>query len=154
VGSQKTSPRLGINGFGVESTSRIVLPPAYAIRTMVAELSTTVQWARKMDEIEQVVQIIGDIYDASLDPALWPSVLETISSYVDSVAASIHSQDSISRAANVHFTWGSAESAPHYFKLYAEGYGKINPIFPEASHRDRNPATPPGQQPPPQPSPG
>jgi DNA-binding CsgD family transcriptional regulator len=83
-----------------------------------------------MDEVERVSNIIGDIYDASLDPALWPAVLESIAGYVQTIAASIHSQDSVSKAANVHFTWGEAPSASHYFKLYAETYAKINPLYP------------------------
>jgi DNA-binding CsgD family transcriptional regulator len=83
-----------------------------------------------MDEVEQISHIIGDIYDASLDPALWPTVLESISGYLQTVAASIHSQDSVSKAANVHFTWGEAPDSSRYFKLYAETYGKLNPIFP------------------------
>jgi DNA-binding CsgD family transcriptional regulator len=83
-----------------------------------------------MGEIERVSSIIGDIYDASLDPALWPSVLEKVSDYLGTVAASIHSQDSVSKQANVHFVWGSAPESDHYFKLYAESYGRINPIFP------------------------
>jgi hypothetical protein len=40
-----------------------------------------------MDEAEQVSQLIGDIYDASLDPALWPHVLEQTSSFVRGAAA-------------------------------------------------------------------
>jgi len=43
-----------------------------------------------MDEIERVSNIIGDIYDASLDPGLWPAVLESIARYVQTIAASIH----------------------------------------------------------------
>jgi DNA-binding CsgD family transcriptional regulator len=83
-----------------------------------------------MREAEELSQVIGDIYDASLDPALWPSAIESICGYVGAASASLHSQDSISRATDALFWWGDASSAPHYFKLYLEKYGKINPIFP------------------------
>ena len=83
-----------------------------------------------MREAEELSQVIGDIYDASLDPALWPSAIESICGYVGAASASLHSQDSISRATDALFWWGDASSASHYFKTYLEKYGKINPIFP------------------------
>ena len=83
-----------------------------------------------MCEAEQLSQVIGDIYDASLDPALWPVAIESICGYVGAASASLHSQDSISRATDALFWWGDPSSAPHYFKIYLEKYGKINPIFP------------------------
>ena len=83
-----------------------------------------------MREAEELSQVIGDIYDASLDPALWPSAIESICFYVGAASASLHSQDSISRATDALFWWGDASSASHYFKTYLEKYGKINPIFP------------------------
>jgi DNA-binding CsgD family transcriptional regulator len=83
-----------------------------------------------MPEIEELSQVIGDVYDASLDPALWPSAIETVCDYIGAASASLHSQDSISRATDALFWWGRAPSAPHYFEIYLEKYGKINPIFP------------------------
>jgi DNA-binding CsgD family transcriptional regulator len=83
-----------------------------------------------MREAEEVSQVIGDIYDASLDPALWPTAIESICRYVGAASASLHSQDSISRATDALFWWGRESSAPHYFDLYLQKYGKINPIFP------------------------
>ena len=35
-----------------------------------------------MGELEQVSALIGDIYDAALDPKLWPSVFESTCKYV------------------------------------------------------------------------
>jgi DNA-binding CsgD family transcriptional regulator len=83
-----------------------------------------------MREAEELSQVIGDIYDASLDPALWPSAIESICGFVGAASASLHSQDSISRATDALFWWGDASSAPHFFKIYLEKYGRINPIFP------------------------
>ncbi|WP_296743309.1 LuxR C-terminal-related transcriptional regulator [Mesorhizobium sp.] len=50
--------------------------------------------------------------------------------YIGAASASLHSQDSISRATDALFWWGDPVSAPHYFKTYLETYGKLNPIFP------------------------
>jgi DNA-binding CsgD family transcriptional regulator len=83
-----------------------------------------------MREAEQLSHVIGDIYDASLDPALWPGAIESICAYVGAASASLHSQDSISRATDALFWWGRADSAPQYFQSYLEKYGKFNPIFP------------------------
>lgn len=83
-----------------------------------------------MREADELSQVIGDIYDASLDPGLWPSAIESICGYVGAASASLHSQDAISRATAVLFWWGRESSAPHYFDLYLQKYGKINPIFP------------------------
>jgi DNA-binding CsgD family transcriptional regulator len=86
--------------------------------------------ASRMREAEELSRVIGDVYDASLDPALWPNAIESICDYVGAASASLHSQDSISRATDALFWWGRESSAPHFFKSYQEKYCKINPIFP------------------------
>src|ERR1700732_5093786 len=83
-----------------------------------------------MREADELSRVIGDIYDASLDPALWPNAMECICDYIGAASASLHSQDSISRATDALFWRGRESSAPHFFKIYLEKYGKINPIFP------------------------
>jgi DNA-binding CsgD family transcriptional regulator len=83
-----------------------------------------------MREAEELSRVIGEVYDASLDPALWPHAIESICGYVGAASASLHSQDSVTRATDALFWWGRASTAPHYFKIYLEKYGKLNPIFP------------------------
>jgi len=83
-----------------------------------------------MREAEELSQVVGDIYDASLDPALWATAIESICRYVGAASAGLHSQDAISRTTDALFWWGGASSAAHYFQAYVEQYGKINPIFP------------------------
>jgi DNA-binding CsgD family transcriptional regulator len=83
-----------------------------------------------MREADELSRVIGDIYDASLDPALWPQAIESVCGYIGAASASLHSQDSISRATDALFWWGRESDAPHYFKIYLEKYGRINPIFP------------------------
>ena len=83
-----------------------------------------------MGELEQVPSLIGDIYDAALDPALWPRVLHTTCDFVGGCAASLWrnraelSQHSSSLSAHFYYSWGTD---PHYTKLYQEKYIKINP---------------------------
>ena len=38
--------------------------------------------AGSQDEVSELSHLIGGIYDASLDPALWPSVLEEIAGFL------------------------------------------------------------------------
>jgi hypothetical protein len=49
-----------------------------------------------MDEPEQLSRLIGVIYDAALDAALWPHVLEGARAFIDGRAASIFWQDATS----------------------------------------------------------
>jgi hypothetical protein len=69
-----------------------------------------------MREAEELSHVIGDIYDASLDPALWPTAIESICRSVGASSAGLHSQDSISRTTDALFWWGRTSSAPYYFQ--------------------------------------
>jgi DNA-binding CsgD family transcriptional regulator/PAS domain-containing protein len=80
-----------------------------------------------MDDAERVSRLIGDIYDAALDRALWPSILEKIAHFVDGPAAGLVSHDIVSQAGRFHCSWGDD---PHYTKLYFEKYVKLNPAAP------------------------
>ncbi len=74
-------------------------------------------------------QLIGDIYDAALDPALWGRALEGVCGFVGGSQANIFWQDVIGKAAKKFFEWGND---PHFTRLYMETYAKINPLFPAA----------------------
>jgi len=81
-----------------------------------------------MSESEHVSRLIGDIYDAALDPALWPSVLESTCQFVNAVAALVLSVNLVDRRGEFYFSWGDD---PHYTELYFKEYGKINPLVPQ-----------------------
>jgi DNA-binding CsgD family transcriptional regulator/PAS domain-containing protein len=83
--------------------------------------------ARPYDEAAQVSSLIGDIYDASLDPALWPSVLEEIAGFLTSSLVNFFSQDALIKTANVYYVHGIA---PTYLQAYFDTYVSINPMFP------------------------
>jgi hypothetical protein len=80
-----------------------------------------------MSEVERFSALVGNIYDASLDPALWPSVLQMTCEYVGGASAGLTSQETLRRTARIHFSWGSD---PHYSRLYEEKYHRLNPAFP------------------------
>jgi DNA-binding CsgD family transcriptional regulator/PAS domain-containing protein len=78
-----------------------------------------------MDEVEQVSQLIGDIYDAALDRSLWPRVLQKTCRYVNGVSALLGADDSVQRSVRFFFEWGVD---PHYLRLHDEIYSRLNPM--------------------------
>ena len=59
-----------------------------------------------MRETERLSALIGDIYDAALDPALWVRVLEQAAKFVGGSAASLYTRDVASKTANVAYQYG------------------------------------------------
>jgi hypothetical protein len=80
-----------------------------------------------VDEAEELSLLIGDIYDASLDRALWPDAVNRIRTYLRAHMASLVSQDAVTKAVDVHFMLGPEQK---FLDQYNEKYFKINPIFP------------------------
>ena len=73
---------------------------------------------------EELSDLIGDVYDAALDPALWPEVLEKSSQFVGGGSASLYSKDSVNKTANLNHVVGVE---PRYIQNYQEKYVKIDP---------------------------
>jgi DNA-binding CsgD family transcriptional regulator len=82
-----------------------------------------------MADLKEFSSLVGDIYDASLDPALWPSVFEQACRFVRCSSAHLFAQDSVRKAANGYFTWGDH---PDFTRLYVDKYARLNPMFPGA----------------------
>lgn len=80
-----------------------------------------------MSDIGQFSELIGDIYDASLDPGLWPDVFVNACNFIGASAAALASHDMVHRGTTVFYNWGFT---PGFEKIYAERYCKINPFFP------------------------
>jgi DNA-binding CsgD family transcriptional regulator/PAS domain-containing protein len=78
-------------------------------------------------ETERLSHLVSDIYDAALDRARWPSVLEQICGFVGGSAANLFSQVPTSKEITVYFQWNIDL---HYEQLYIEKYSKMNPFFP------------------------
>ena len=78
-------------------------------------------------DAEHLSRTIGAIYDAALEPALWPSALELIRDFCDAKAATLVSHDVLDR--NPH--WGHTIGyAPEWMARYREGYLEMNPTLP------------------------
>lgn len=78
-----------------------------------------------MQEAEQVSLLIGDIYDASLDPSLWTGVLKAAAGFVRGSAASLYAKDAINKNGNIFYTCGGIPQ--HYVQLYFDKYVKLDP---------------------------
>ena len=81
--------------------------------------------ARWPDEINAFSMLIGDIYDASLDPALWPDVLESSANFVGGVASALFMKDAVKKAHDTVYTWGYD---PNYNQIYLEKFIQFDPF--------------------------
>ena len=78
-----------------------------------------------MDEAQQVSTLIAGIYDAALDPSLWPVVLRKASGFVNGSAASLFSKDATSKTGVIYYDDGGLD--PHYVRTYFDKYVKLDP---------------------------
>jgi len=79
-----------------------------------------------MVEAKILSELIGDLYDAALDPALWPAALGTLSRFVGGQSAGIAYIDRANRAVDAHHTFGCD---PHFLQLYLSRYGQFDPTM-------------------------
>src|SRR5262245_51933649 len=79
-----------------------------------------------MRELEDVSSLTGDIYDAALNPALWPGVLAECARFIRGTAAALFSKDAASKTGDVAYHCGGID--PHYKQLYFEKIIKIDPL--------------------------
>ena len=81
-------------------------------------------------EASKLSELIGDIYDAALDPGLWTRALKQASSFVGGSSAVLYWHDvATERSAALHLF----NDDPHYTRLYFEKYLPMNPVFPAAT---------------------
>ena len=78
-----------------------------------------------MSETEQLSALIGDIYDAALDSALWPDVLAESARFVGGFSTGLYFNDATSKSGNLYYDAGVF--APHYRQLYYGTYAKLDP---------------------------
>lgn len=83
-----------------------------------------------MSDIEQFSDLVGNIYDAALDPALWPRVFMGACNYIGASAATLASHHMVQRGTTVFYNWGIT---PDYEKIYIERCVKINPFFSDSN---------------------
>jgi DNA-binding CsgD family transcriptional regulator/PAS domain-containing protein len=77
-----------------------------------------------MDESERLSALIGRIYDAALDPALWVGVLEGAAGFIGGLASSLYFRDAAARHPNIAFQSGLD---PRYVQLYLDTYATLDP---------------------------
>ena len=77
-----------------------------------------------MDQEQQLSELIGEIYDAALDPSLWTDVVGKAAGFVGGSAAAIFSKSPTAGNGNVYYEAGTD---PYYRDLYFEKYVKLDP---------------------------
>lgn len=83
-----------------------------------------------MASLETISSLIGEIYDAALEPDHWPAVLEQVCGFVNGALAVVFWQDAALKMGGRYFSWNDN---PHWTQLYFEKYIKYNPTIPACS---------------------
>ena len=83
-----------------------------------------------ISELVELSSVIGDIYDAAIDPALWQPVLGRICNYVGGYAAVLFWHDAATQNAQALHLFNDN---PNYTRLYFEKYLPMDPFFPASS---------------------
>ena len=79
-----------------------------------------------MHESQRLSALIGDIYDAALDPALWVEVLRKTRAFIGGWSIALSWKDAVAKRGGSYFEEGNQE--PHYQQLYFEKYIKLDPF--------------------------
>jgi DNA-binding CsgD family transcriptional regulator len=82
-------------------------------------------------ETEHLSKAVGDIYDAVLDPDLWPLALTGILQFVGGKAANFFWQDLSKERAGVFHSVGID---PVFLQSYFDIYTRFNPFYPAAAY--------------------
>jgi DNA-binding CsgD family transcriptional regulator/PAS domain-containing protein len=77
------------------------------------------------DDYRGLTEVVGDIYDAALNPALWADVVARIVEFVGGQAGGLALKDSMRKDVNVYYDVGFD---PHYIQVYLETYSKFDPL--------------------------
>jgi DNA-binding CsgD family transcriptional regulator/PAS domain-containing protein len=73
----------------------------------------------------KLFDLIEEIYDAALEPALWNDVVISINDYVGGQACGIFPKDSADQSGLTHDHCGAD---PHYIRLYAKTHSRFDPL--------------------------
>jgi DNA-binding CsgD family transcriptional regulator len=77
-------------------------------------------------QADAVSALIGEIYDAALDPSLWAPVLLKVRAFIGGSSAALFAKDAIRKSLNVYYDDGGLD--PHYKQLYFDKYAQLDPF--------------------------
>ena len=86
-----------------------------------------------VSELIELSSLIADIYDATLDPALWQQTLANISAYVGGYSAVLFWHETATETAQALYSFNDD---PEYTRLYFEKYLSMDPFFPASQFVD------------------
>ncbi|HWE16958.1 MAG TPA: helix-turn-helix transcriptional regulator [Hyphomicrobiaceae bacterium] len=75
---------------------------------------------------DDLLDIVGDIYDCAIEPKRWPATLERIVDHVGGACGGIHVHDPTQR--QVRFV-AECRTDPEYQRSYGEAYAALNPML-------------------------
>jgi DNA-binding CsgD family transcriptional regulator/PAS domain-containing protein len=78
-----------------------------------------------MHGTQKLPDLIEEIYDAALEPALWNNVVVSINDFIGGQACGLISKDTMSQSGRTHYYCGVD---PHYIQLYSETYSRFDPL--------------------------
>ena len=77
--------------------------------------------------MEEILGLVGDIYDAALDPGLWNEVLGKITGYLGANSAMLLAQDFVTLEGRFFHHWNDN---PEWTELFFSKYMKLSPLSP------------------------
>jgi len=79
-----------------------------------------------MQEGVQLSQLIGDIYDAALDPAQWSAALRKSRAFVGGASAALYSKNAVRKTGRMYCQEG--DISREFRQLYIEKYARLDPF--------------------------
>jgi DNA-binding CsgD family transcriptional regulator len=79
-----------------------------------------------MQQGAQLSQLIGDIYDAALDPAQWPAALRESRAFVGGSAAALYAKNAVRKTGKMFAQEG--DISREFRQLYIAKYAKLDPF--------------------------
>ncbi|MDR3475962.1 MAG: helix-turn-helix transcriptional regulator [Devosia sp.] len=78
-----------------------------------------------MSEAETLSALVQTIYDAALEPALWPATLHRVAGFVGGSAASLYAKDVVRRGADIFHDDGAMDES--WVRRYTGHYVRLDP---------------------------
>lgn len=79
------------------------------------------------DEVAEISDIIGLIYEAVIDETVWPRILERVCCHLGGAASRIYWRDASNGKGQTVYSWGIE---PDFLQLYKDKYVTLNPLYP------------------------